>query len=668
MEVQERRQQIKNVLRSHSEALPITMTSLAELLGVSVRTISHDLDVLAAEAEEGGLEIVRRAGIGVWAVAAVGEGTMKAESNYIMSRKERRDAIILCLLGGKPRTSETIAEELSISRNTFLEDLKEVKATLARYALSYHSQRGVGIWAEGGEQEIRDMLIHIFAKGEHNFKQYSTVVPENASHAFRAFHAYAENLPVEAVAKALVARLRQWGVLENDDAVRRMVCALVVELRRLRTGHGITSASAVTFLSDEGSGVERLAGEIAEDLSAYAEEAQSEAETGYLVKELLHSKIFVFSKRDAPMARGELNVRAVELARRFVQYAQVWLGEIYLEDDELLYNLAMHLTPAIERARFGIVLTNPLLGKIREQYPSFYSIAKRAATKLGAEESIHFSEDEIGYMTIHLGAAVERRKLSKRKSLSVLLVCGNGVGTASLISMTLKSRLPYIDIVKTVSFYKLQESDLTGVDFVISTAPLELSHIPVLHVSPIMTQEEIDVISSQIEYFRRERVAEHREEQVQAASLLELLTPSVIRLDASAKSWEEAVRMSGKLLQEAGHVTESYVTRMVDCVKEMGAYIIVCPGVAMPHAGIADGALDVGVSLLRLASPVYFSERQEDYADLFFAFSTTDELRHRRLLEDLWKLFQDAGALQGIREAKSKESVLACIRMILERR
>ena len=667
MDRQERRQKMRKVLRSHSESMPITMTSLADLFHVSVRTIASDLDALSEEAEESGIEILRRSGMGVWARPVAREGAAKAAGAYVMRRKERRDAILLRLLSGKIHAGEELAELLGISRNTFLEDLKEVKETLARYALSYHSRRGAGIWAEGGEQEIRDMLIHIFAKGGENFKHYEGEAPEDASFSRRAFRRYARDLPIRELSSAFLALMRRWGILDDDDSLSRMIVALAVQLRRIGEGHAMRAAGRVSFLSDEGREVARLADEIGAMMEAYAPEARSAAETEYLVKELLHSKIFVAPKREA-LAKHDVDVRSMALARRFVRYAQTWLGEIYLDDDELVCHLAMHLMPAIERAHFGIVLSNPLLGKIKDRYCALYSIAKRAAERLGEEEDIHFSEDEIGYMTIHLGAAVERKKMQKTKGLSVLLVCGNGVGTANLMAMTLKSRLPYIDIAKTVSFYKLQKADLSGIDLVISTAPLELPHRAVLHVSPIMTQEEIEVISGQIEYFRKQKAhAKRRETVTEAQGLSDLLTPSVIWLDGEAASWEEAVRMSGELLHAAGAVTRRYVDRMVQCVKGMGAYIVVCPGVAMPHAGTTDGVRRIAVSFLRLKSPVRFPSAGEAWADLFFAFSTTDEERHRRLLEDLWKLFQDAEALGKLRTFRKPSDVTEFLRRFLER-
>lgn len=660
MEVQERRRQLLNMIRSRDESLPITMNNLAECFHVSVRTIHSDLDALCEDAEKDGFCIMRKSGLGVWTQPIEREKLPKNTSSYIMSRKDRRDVIILYLLSGKTYASEILAEHLAISRNTFLEDLKEVKETLAKYGLSYLSRRGQGIWAEGGEQETRDMIIHIFAKNEHNFKFYKNTSSDEDLFLHREFRRFSANIPIREMSAAFLALMKRWGVLENDDAVSRMICALVVQLVRLQQGHVIQETAKVSFLLDEGQEIERLADEIALLMKRYDEKVDCQAERAYIIKELLHSKIFVFPQKKESFAQKDINLQSLALARRFIQYAQVWMGGIYLDDDDLVYNLAMHLQPAVERAHFGIVLTNPLLGKIQDQYQSLYSIAKRAAAKIAESDHIHFSEDEIGYITIHLGAAVERKRMRETKRLSVLLVCGNGVGTASLMAMTLKRRLPYINIVKTVSFYKLQKKDLQDIDLVISTTAIDLPGMAVLHVSPIMTPEEIDVISSQIEYFHKKKFITEKADHIELENgLPNLLIPAAVQLDAHAVTWEEAIRMSGQLLQKQGAVTEAYVERMVECIRKFGAYIIICPGVAIPHAGFDDGVRRVAVSFLRLKEAVPFRfQGNESYVDLFFAFSTTDETSHRRLLEDLWEIFQRPKVLQRLRQIKEKEEVV----------
>lgn len=105
---------------------------------------------------------------------------------------------------------------------------------------------------------------------------------------------------------------------------------------------------------------------------------------------------------------------------------------------------------------------------------------------------------------------------------------------------------------------------------------------------------------------------------------------------------------------------------MVRCVKEMGAYIVVCPGIAMPHARYEDGVHAVAVSFLRLKEPVYFSTSKEAIpVDMFFSFSTTDERSHLNMLRDLWRIFSDQEMPDALRSCTSKKAVLDRVRAFL---
>ncbi len=571
IDINDRRQQLLKVLHTTSADVPLTVKRIAELLHVSPRTVHSDLALLAEEAREEGLEIRRKSSKGVWLEQLGLQETGKAGGDagaYILSRKERQDRILVALLAEEHPSIDGLAEFLQISRNTLLADMKDVQEILEKRGLAYDSKRGLGIWAHGGEQEMRDMLIHIFARAEYDFRKFSSLAGTEMTTAQKPFCDYAESLPVEGIVRFFLNFMAEREVAASDASANRMICALAVQLQRLRQGHRSFQMKQVEFLSNEGERMQELAEEIAAGLRQYHADFSRPEEIQYIMRELLHSKIFLFPARQEARQERDVNLESIGLARRFIEYAQVWLGDIYTDDDELLYSLAAHLQPAIERARFGIVMTNPLLGQIQEKYRSLFEVAKKAADMISESMGIYFSEDEIGYLTIHMGAAAERKRMRRRKKLSVLLVCGNGVGTANLLAMTLRNNLQYIHIAKILSFYKLEDKDLENIDLVISTVPLDIQDVAMLRVSPIMTDEEIRVIEGQIQYFYNKKYDPYRTGGAASPAypgLVELLAEENISLGERASDWEDAVRRGGRLLEEAGAVTSHYEFEAFGC-------------------------------------------------------------------------------------------------------
>lgn len=83
-------------------------------------------------------------------------------------------------------------------------------------------------------------------------------------------------------------------------------------------------------------------------------------------------------------------------------------------------------------------------------------------------------EDEIAYIALHIGVALERMKLNKKKIKKVLIVCASGVGSAKLLSYRLQNLFSQeLEIIDTINYYNLSSYDLSIIDLVISTIPIK---------------------------------------------------------------------------------------------------------------------------------------------------------------------------------------------------
>ena len=67
------------------------------------------------------------------------------------------------------------------------------------------------------------------------------------------------------------------------------------------------------------------------------------------------------------------------------------------------------LKPAINRFRYGMNLRNPMLDSIKANYPVAFEAGVIAGMVLKEEMGLEIHENEIGYLALHIGAAMERR-------------------------------------------------------------------------------------------------------------------------------------------------------------------------------------------------------------------------------------------------------------------
>lgn len=140
-----------------------------------------------------------------------------------------------------------------------------------------------------------------------------------------------------------------------------------------------------------------------------------------------------------------------------------------------------------------------------------------------------------------------------------------------------------------------------------------------------------------------------------------ILTPQLVALNATVVDWREAVSLACGLLQKYGYVESRYTIAALDAVEKIGPYIVLAPGVAMPHARPEDGALKTGISLITLASPVCFGSNEYDPVDIVIGLSSHDRKSHIGLIKRLCNFLQDDASVARLRQKRDPVSVARLI-------
>ncbi|WP_068267842.1 PTS sugar transporter subunit IIA [Caviibacter abscessus] len=104
----------------------------------------------------------------------------------------------------------------------------------------------------------------------------------------------------------------------------------------------------------------------------------------------------------------------------------------------------------------------------------------------------------------------------------------------------------------------------------------------------------------------------------------------------SAKDWEDAIIKSCESLEKNGAVSSEYSKELIKCVKEYGPYIVIEPGIAMPHS-TQQGAnvFKTEIAFTKFEKAVNFDDENE--ATLFFTLASKDPEIH---IENIQKLME----------------------------
>jgi mannitol/fructose-specific phosphotransferase system IIA component (Ntr-type) len=139
------------------------------------------------------------------------------------------------------------------------------------------------------------------------------------------------------------------------------------------------------------------------------------------------------------------------------------------------------------------------------------------------------------------------------------------------------------------------------------------------------------------------------------------ITEENVALQVRVDGWEDAVRAAGRMLFDCGAVEERYIEAMVETAKELGPYIVIAPGIAIPHARPEDGAKDVCFVALQLEPPVDFGNPDNDPVQLVVAFSSPDAAVHVKMLAKLARVIGQDGFLESAANAQTPEDLVSIL-------
>lgn len=143
------------------------------------------------------------------------------------------------------------------------------------------------------------------------------------------------------------------------------------------------------------------------------------------------------------------------------------------------------------------------------------------------------------------------------------------------------------------------------------------------------------------------------------SELLQYLDPQVIQLRAEAGDWREAIRIAGDLLMRSNRVERSYIQAMIDLVEKLGHYIVIMPGLALPHARPEAGVLQDGISVVTLKKPVEFGHPQNDPVHMLITFCALSTDSHTTMLSQLARTLGRANFVADAIAAGSAEEIQA---------
>lgn len=164
----------------------------------------------------------------------------------------------------------------------------------------------------------------------------------------------------------------------------------------------------------------------------------------------------------------------------------------------LYQDLYQHILPMLNRLRLGIKIENNLLGELVLEYSETFLKLKKIADEINQELMFEskINDAEVGFLTLYF----EKFHINLKNKKNVLLVCSTGIGTSELLKARVKQNFPNLNIVTTMSQRQVKNNKdfiYKNINLVFSTlrVPLSLKEIPILNISPLLSDKDIQNIN-----------------------------------------------------------------------------------------------------------------------------------------------------------------------------
>ncbi|KIR02968.1 Phosphotransferase system, lactose/cellobiose-specific IIB subunit:PRD [Lachnospiraceae bacterium TWA4] len=490
MELTPRITKILNLLLEQEKA--ISEQEIADKIGVSRRTVMREFEYLEPSLKEDyGVSIVRKKGIGVW-IEASDENkkqlqlSLKNSQNDWSDKHVRRKYLTLELLKNKePRKIFAYANQFNVSESTISKDLKEIEKWFHDSHLEIIKKGGYGVSVSGSEESYR-YAIQRFLKENSEDEDIRSLL---------------NNERLEQITKTLLAMDEPRLKSMTESSFTALVMHIAISIERILQGELIHEGQFKDFKPEA---EYMLAVKVANQLEKEFELTIPQEEINYIMLHIKGSKLqYTTQNTDASYPLGAENVLDIvdQMIDAFDQEAAY---ELKLDED-FIHGLLVHLDPTFTRLRNEMNIYNPILEDIKKEYPEIFAKCKNAAKVITNQTGFEVNDEEIGYLTMHFGAAMERIKDQKHKErmVEIGVICASGFGVARLMLTKLQNQLK-----KQVNLHAYGKDELTPytaskIDFFVTSIDLEQNGVDYLQVSPLIPERDMQRIRVKVDEYAR---------------------------------------------------------------------------------------------------------------------------------------------------------------------
>lgn len=484
----------------------ITISDIAERLDVSYKTIRNDFDDVDKFLSERNLELNRKSGVGV---SVIGEeclklrviseiNELKMENNSYGSR-DRQLYILYLLLNKRRITINSLEYQFYISRPSVYKDIEEARKWLQEREIEVLRSKQKGYVIEGGEKRIRRAIfdwILLKEKQEQRICIAENDVPgksfdsEFIRHLFSKSSDFFDGVSEHKIGQIISRIEHEFGVEFVPEDAKRLRIKFSINIMRIKKGYNCTMIKNTLDKLKKLDNYKIMTG-ITETIEKSFEIELTEDEEGYLFG------IIVASKTHKENKKWNIADDFLEINKEIAgEIAKLVYEHYNIRDKESFYNgIFHHLKSVANKINYGLDFYNPLEYEIEKNFSELFKLSKKVAPIIKNFYGYDISKGEVGYIALHIAAAIERSKLPLR----TYVIYNNSYAEVKLVMEILKNNISQIDIMGVFPTSLIGEINFEEVDLIITNSNLITNkNVKIIVLPSLPVEEDIQNIGNLI--------------------------------------------------------------------------------------------------------------------------------------------------------------------------
>lgn len=325
------------------------------------------------------------------------------------------------------------------------------------------------------------------------------------------------------------------------------------------------------------------------------------------------------------------------------------LFAIDLDTPEFIDRFSIHLHNLLIRNDNDLLNNNPLKNKIKIQCPFIYEVAVYIANQIQEQYKVNLNDDEITYISFHIGGILELQKSLQSKLSTILLIpeyYNLKKSLSTKIQNLFQDDLLILGIYTSIDHYLsyAQEHDLLLSSYSID----RYIDKPNLYITPFLTEKDIKEIRNIINIVKQRKKKENRSSYIK-----KIFKKEFFSIDKTYADQSEAIEDICDILYQNKYVTSNYVNE----VKEREALSSTAFGnFAIPHS-LHINCLDTAIYVHIQEKPINWLNQ---YVNVVFllSISDNDRTRFREIFEHITDTITSDDNLARIKKAKTYEELI----------